>query len=135
MTANLNPYLSFRDQARTAMEFYQGVFGGTLDLNTFEAFHASDDPAEKDKIMHSVLTGDNGIVFMAADTPNSMEYKPGNNMSMSLSGDDEPTLRGYFDKLSDGGSEVMPMNKAPWGDTFGMCVDRFGVQWMVNVAG
>jgi PhnB protein len=135
MSANLNPYLGFRDQARPAMEFYQSVFGGTLDLNTFEDFHASDDPAEKDKIMHSTLTGDNGIVFMAADTPESMDYKPGNTMSMSLSGDDEAALSGYYEKLSDGGSEVMPLNKAPWGDTFGMCVDKFGVQWMVNITG
>jgi PhnB protein len=135
VTANLNPYLAFRDQARPAMEFYQTVFGGKLDVNTFEQFHASEDPAEKDKIMHSMLTADNGIAFMAADTPNSMEYKPGNSMSMSLSGDDEATLRGYFDKLSDGGTEVMRMNKAPWGDIFGMCVDKFGVQWMINVFG
>jgi PhnB protein len=135
VAANLNPYLSFRDQARPAMEFYQSVFGGTLDVNTFEQFHASEDPAEQDKVMHSMLTGDNGIVFMAADTPNSMEYRPGNTMSMSLSGDDDALLSGYYAKLSEGGAEVMPLNVAPWGDKFGMCVDKFGVQWMVNIAG
>src|SRR5262245_37602208 len=100
MQSQLNPYLSFRDTARQAMEFYQTVFGGKLDMQTFKDFHASTDPNEDRKIMHSVLTADNGIVFMASDTPGTMEYHPGTNMSMSLSGDNEAELRGYYDKLS-----------------------------------
>jgi PhnB protein len=135
MGVQLNPYLNFRDRARAAMEFYHSVFGGDLTTSTFAEFHASDDPSEQDKLMHSQLLGDNGIVLMAADTPNSMEYTPGNNYSVSLSGDDETTLRGYWDKLSDGGTVAMPLEKAPWGDTFGMCTDRFGVSWLVNIAG
>ncbi len=133
--SRLNPYLSFRDNAREAMEFYKTVFGGRLDVNTFEEFHASPDPSENNKIMHAMLEAENGIVFMAADTPNSMEYKAGSNISMSLSGDDEAELRGYYEKLSDGGVITMPLEKAPWGDTFGMCVDKFGISWMVNVSG
>jgi hypothetical protein len=62
-------------------------------VSTFKEFHASQDPAEDDKVMHSVLEADNGITFMAADTPNSMEYKPGTNFNMSLSGGNEPELR------------------------------------------
>lgn len=135
MKTQLNPYLSFKDNAREAMEFYQTVFGGKLDLNTFKEFNASEDPSEDDKIMHSQLEADNGIVFMAADTPSSMEYKPGTTMSMSLSGDDEEELRGYWDKLAEGGTVTMPLEKAPWGDTFGMLKDKFGVDWMVNIAG
>lgn len=135
MQSRLNPYLGFRDSAREAMEFYKSVFGGKLDLNTFKEFHASQDPSEDDKIMHSMLEADNGIIFMAADTPNSMEYKPGANISMSLSGDNEPELRGYFEKLSAGGSVTMPLEKAPWGDTFGMLTDKFGINWMVNISG
>jgi PhnB protein len=131
----LNPYLNFRDNARTAMEFYKSVFGGKLDINTFKEFNASQDPSEDQKVMHSMLEADNGITFMAADTPNSMEYQPGTNISMSLSGDDEAELRGYFEKLSAGGTVVMPLEKAPWGDTFGMLTDKFGIQWMVNIAG
>ncbi len=134
MQTKLNPYISFRDNAREAMEFYRTVFGGKLDLNTFEEFHASEDPAENNKIMHAQLEADNGITFMAADTPNSMEYKPGDNISMSLSGNNEAELRGYWDKLSEGGTVTMPFDKAPWGDTFGMLVDKFGIQWMVNIA-
>jgi PhnB protein len=135
MTTRLNPYLSFRDTARDAMDFYQSVFGGELTRSTFGEFHASDDPAEQDKIMHSQLLTDNGLTLMAADTPNSMDYTVGTNYSVSLSGEDEAELRGYWDQLSDGGAVNMPLNQAPWGDTFGMCVDRFGVTWLVNIAG
>lgn len=135
MSTRLNPYLSFRDSARQAMEFYQSVFGGKLDTNTFGEFHASEDPAEQDKIMHSQLETEGGLVLMAADTPNSMELGPGGNVSLSLSGQDEAELRGYWEKLSDGGTVTMPLEKAPWGDTFGMCVDKFGMSWMINIAG
>lgn len=135
MQTRLNPYLSFRDNARQAMKFYQSVFGGELTINTFSEFNASDDPGEGDKIMHAMLQAENGITFMAADTPNAMEYRPGANISMSLSGDDEKELRTYFEKLSAGGQITMPLEKAPWGDAFGMCTDRFGVNWMVNITG
>jgi PhnB protein len=85
--------------------------------------------------MHSQLEADNGIVFMAADTPNYMEYRQGTDMYMSLSGDDEAELSGYFEKLSVGGTVGEPLKKAPWGDTFGMVIDKYGVKWMVNIAG
>lgn len=135
MTVRLNPYLSFRDNAREAIEFYHSVFGGELNVSTFSQFGAGEEDSESDKIMHAQLETDNGLVLMASDTPNRMEYTPGNNFSVSLSGDDEATLRGYWDKLSDGGTVTMPLDKAPWGDTFGMCMDRFGVSWLVNIAG
>ena len=80
-----------------------------------------------------MLEADNGIKFMAADTPNSMKYEPGAQISMSLSGDNELELRGYFDKLSANGAIIMPLEKAPWSDTFGMCTDKFGIAWMVNI--
>lgn len=133
MQSKLNPYLSFKDNARQAMEFYKSVFGGKLDVNTFKEFNSSQDPSENDKIMHSMLEADNGITFMAADTPLHMEYKPGTNISMSLSGGNESELKGYFEKLSEGGTVVQPLEKAPWGDFFGMLVDKFGIQWMVNI--
>jgi PhnB protein len=64
-----------------------------------------------------------------------MEYTPGSNYSVSLSGDDDAELRGYWEKLSDGGTVTMPLEKAPWGDSFGMCVDKYGVSWLVNISG
>jgi PhnB protein len=135
VTTRLNPYLGFRDNAREAMEFYHSVFGGELSTSTFAEYQASEDPAEQDKIMHAMLETDGGLVLMAADTPNAMPYTPGDNFSISLSGEDETELRGYWDRLTDGGTIVMPLEKAPWGDLFGMCADRFGVSWLVNVAG
>ena len=72
---------------------------------------------------------------MASDTPNRMEYQAGTNYSMSLSGDNEAELKGYFEKLLAGGNVTMPLEKAPWGDTFGMLTDKFGVSWLVNIAG
>ena len=134
MHSQLNPYLNFRDNTRQAMEFYHTVFGGKLQSATFKDYHASQDSSEDNLIMHSQLEADNGIVFMASDTPNRMEYRPGTNMSMSLSGDNEAELTGYFEKLSDGGTVTMPLQKAMWGDSFGMCTDKFGVQWLVNIS-
>ena len=135
MSTRLNPYISFRDTAREAMDFYQSVFGGELTRSTFGEFQASSDPDEQDRVMHSMLETDSGLTLMAADTPNGMELTAGNNYAVSLSGEDETELRGYWDKLSDGGTVTMPLEKAPWGDSFGMCTDRFGVSWMVNIAG
>ena len=134
MQSKLNPYISFKDNARQAMAFYQSVFGGELTMNTFSEFQASSDPSEDNKIMHAVLEAENGITFMAADTPNQMEYRPGASISMSLSGDNETELKAYFEQLSAGGTIIMPLEKAAWGDSFGMCLDQFGVTWMVNIS-
>ncbi|MFJ4025941.1 VOC family protein [Paenarthrobacter sp. NPDC089989] len=137
MTSRLNPYISFRDNARDAITFYETVFGGELTISTFGDYQASQDPAEADKVMHGMLVSPNGLTLMAADTPNGMEHNPGNNISVSLSGEssDEAELRGYWDKLVDGGTVTMPLESAPWGDVFGMCVDKFGIAWLVNIAG
>jgi PhnB protein len=129
----LNPYLSFRDNAREVMEFYKSVFGGELTVSTFGEYQASQDPAEQDKVMHAMLTTDGGMVLMAADTPTGMDLTPGSAISISLSGEDESELRRYWDGLVDGGTINMPLEKAPWGDTFGMCIDKFGISWLVNV--
>jgi len=135
MATTLNPYLSFRDDARSAMDFYQSVFGGEVTRSTFAELGMSDDPAEAEKIMHSQLVTPGGMVLMAADTPASMDHTPGGPISVSLSGSDESELRGYWDGLCDGGTVVLPLETAPWGDSFGMCRDRCGVSWMVNIGG
>ena len=132
MATHLNPYLSFRDNAREAMEFYQSVFGGELVLSTFGDFHASDDPAEVDKIMHGQLETPGGLVLMGADTPVSMELASQTSISVSVSGQDLAELQGYWDGLAEGGTVLQPFAQAPWGATFGMLTDRFGVTWLVN---
>lgn len=136
MSTTLNPYISFRDNAREAMTFYQSVLGGELTVSTFGEFQMTEDPADTDKIMHGMLITPGGLILMGADTPAHMEYTPGASISISLSGEDETELRGYYDKLvSDGGRVTVPMEKAPWGDVFGMCTDQFGIDWLVNVNG
>ena len=134
MSTKLNPYLGFRDNARKAMEFYQSVFGGELTLSTFGEYQASEDPAEQDKIMHGMLVTDSGLTLMGADTPASMSYNPGDTYSVSLSGEEDDELRRYWEGLSKEGTIAMPLELAPWGDAFGMCTDKFGVSWLVNIA-
>jgi PhnB protein len=135
MSVQLNPYLNFRGKAREALEFYHSVFGGQVTMSTFKEFNMAQDPAEADLIMHGQVDGDHGVTLMASDMPASMEYQPPGSFSVSLSGDDDPVLRGWFEKLADGGTITMPLNKAPWGDSFGMCADRFGISWLVNISG
>lgn len=134
MQSRLNAYLVFPGTARAAMEFYHSVFGGKLNISTFSEYGLAQDPSEGNKIMHSMLEADNGISFMAADAPNAMG-QPQETTSLALSGDNERELTTYFEKLADGGEIREPLVKAPWGDTFGMLKDRFGVEWMVNIAG
>ena len=132
MSSRLNPYISFNGNARAALEFYEDVFGGTLALNTFGELGAADGPGA-DKIMHGMLETASGFTLMGSDTPPGMEYSPGNNMTVSVSGDDADELRGYWDKLSASGVVTVPLERQVWGDDFGMCVDQFGVPWMLNI--
>jgi PhnB protein len=133
MASRLNPYLSFGGDARQAMEFYKEVFGGTLNLNTYAEIGGQEGP-DADKIMHGMLETTSGFTLMGADTPPDMEHTPGNNFSISLSGDDDAELRGYWEKLSADGSVSVPLERQMWGDVFGMCTDRFGIPWIVNIS-
>lgn len=135
MATRLNPYLSFDNEARDAIAFYQAVFGGEVNLSTFGEGGMPHDPADADKIMHATLTAPNDFVLMASDAPSGMELDEGSTISISLSGDDEAELRGYWDALTEGATITLPLLPAPWGDTFGMLTDRFGTAWMVNILG
>ncbi|MGJ7441735.1 VOC family protein [Aquipuribacter sp. MA13-6] len=148
MTANLNPYLSFHDGAHDAMRAYQKIFGGTLTRSTFAELGLTPDPAEADKTMHAQLVTDGGWVIMASDTPAAMA-RPGDHgasggperahrcHSVSLSGgpEDAEQLHRCWDGLAEGAQVHEQLAVAPWGDEFGMLTDRFGVGWMVNIAG
>jgi PhnB protein len=136
MAVQLDPYLSFGDgKARDAMEFYRSVFGGTLDVMTFgDQPDMGNDASLADKVMHSYLGGDNGIHLMGADTAPGMGEATASSTPCSLSGDDDGVLRGYWDALVDGGSVTVPLETAPWGDSFGMLTDKFGVPWLVNIS-
>ena len=134
MASRLNPYLNFNGNARQALEFYTGVFGGNLTLSTFADFGRTDSDA--DKIMHGQLDTEAGYTIMAADIPSEMEVEDYRmaGFSVSLSGDDGDALHGYWEKLSASGTTTMPLQKQVWGDEFGMCVDGFGVSWLVNIS-
>jgi PhnB protein len=133
MTSRLNPYIGFKDNAREAMEFYRSVLGGELTVSTFGEFGQQGEGS--DGVMHAQLETPAGYTIMAADTPPHQEYRGGSSISMSLSGDDTDALRGYWDGLAEGGTVQVPLEKQMWGDTFGMLTDRFGIDWMVNIAG
>jgi len=135
MQSKLNPYINFEDKTKEAMVFYKTVFGGELTMSTFKEGGMSEDPSVADKIMHAMLIADNGMTLMASDAPPGVTINPGSNISISLSGDNEEELRGYWNKLSEGGQISLPLEKAPWGDTFGMLTDKFGIGWMVNITG
>jgi PhnB protein len=134
MPVLLTPYLSFREDAREAMEFYHSIFGGELTLSTFGDYDAAENPVEADKIMHGhLVAGD--LNLMGADTPNEMPYEAGTNFAVSLNGgaEDEPRLREYWERLIEDGQVTVDLETTPWGDAFGLVVDRFGVQWMVAI--
>jgi PhnB protein len=135
MSVRLTTYLNFKSNARDAMNFYKSVFGGTLTLSTFKEGGMSSGPDVDDLVMHSTLESDHAISLMGSDSPPGMPLTVGNNVGIALGGNDEPTLRGYWNKLSEGGTVAMPLEKAPWGDTFGMCTDKFGINWLVNISG
>jgi PhnB protein len=132
VATRLNPYVTFPGNAREAMEFYKEVFGGTLTMSTFGEF-GTDDPAVADKVMHALLETDRGLTLMASDPPPDSPPTSGTNIAVSLSGDDADELRGYWNRLSEGGTVTLPLEQQMWGDEFGMCTDRFGIPWLVNI--
>lgn len=135
MGSHLNPYIHFADNAREAMEFYQSVLGGDLSVMTFSEGGMPHDPAEAHKVMHAQLITDTGFWLMGSDTPSGMRRASGTAMTVSLSGDDDAELRGYWERLRVGAAISMELAKAPWGDSFGALTDRFGIPWLVNIAG
>ena len=133
MTSKLNPYVSFAGNAREAMEFYRNVFGGEL-TPTRSASTAIPLPPRLTR--SCTATRDRRRLHPDGRRhPPGMELHPGDNVSISLSGDDGDLLRGYWEKLSSNGTVSMPLEKQMWGDEFGMCQDKFGLTWLVNIAG
>lgn len=136
MSANVNAYLNFRGTARDALTFYRSVFGGDLRVGTFDESGMPVGEGEGGLVMHGQLDVDGRPWLMASDVPGHMPWRAGENtFSVSLSGDDEAVLTGWWNALSEGATITQPLEKAPWGDSFGMLQDRFGVSWLVNISG
>jgi PhnB protein len=133
----LQPYLSFSGQCEEALDFYRSVFGGEIvGINRYGGSQMEGDvpPDWGDKVMHATfIAGD--ITIMAAD---SCQEQPGANNARarlcvgSAVHDDGQRV---FDGLAAGGSVTVPYAKQFWGSSFGMLVDRFGIEWMVNAGG
>jgi PhnB protein len=134
MPTVLNPYVNFRGNAREAMEFYRAALGGDLEVSTFGQFHAAQDPSENDLVMHAKLTTRSGLVLMGADRPERMPYTQGDNISISLGGEERAELQGYWDGLAERSTVLQPLTASSWGDSFGMLVDPYGITWLVNIA-
>jgi PhnB protein len=128
----LSSYMSFNGQAREAMHFYQSVFGGDLEMNTFAEFGMEGDTAEQ--IMHASLTLPSGQTLMGSDTPPGMGFSEGARVTLILHGEDEADLRGAWERLIEGGEVTVPLAEQMWGDVYGACVDQYGITWMVNIA-
>ena len=130
----LLPYLTFDGNCREAMEFYKQVFGGELTVRTFSEFYGDMPQAEKEKVMHSELMND-AMSLMASDTVPGSQTTFGDNVRITVTGTETKKLAGFFDKLSPGGTVMMPFEKQVWGQELGMLTDKFGTHWLVSVRG
>jgi PhnB protein len=126
----LDVYLYFKGNCREAMEFYKGIFGGELTIQTYGDVKAANEENGEDNIMHARLEGGD-IKLMASDTAKASAVAA--KVSLSLGGSDEARLREIFGKLSEGGKVFMELKKEFWGDIFGSVTDKYGVDWMVNI--
>ena len=134
MTTSLTPYLNFSGNAAEAMKFYHSILGGDLAMQTFAEAKMARSPAENDLIVHARLTS-GSVTIMASDAPpGRMKTTFGDNVHMSLMGEDGQQLQGVFDALAKDGKVDMPLAKQFWGDVYGQLTDKFGVHWMVNIA-
>jgi len=132
MDPQLSPYLTFNGQAAAAMKFYHSILGGELTMQTFAESKMAKTPEENDLIIHAELKN-GGLTLMASDSMPSRQAKFGDNVHMSISGNNSARLSKIFEGLSEGGEVDMPLAKQFWGDTYGQLTDKFGIHWMVNI--
>ena len=132
----VDPYLNFNGNTEEVFAFYKSVFGG----NYTTVMRFGDMPgsekmplADKNKILHIALPI-GGNVLMGTDALDSMNQQltTGDNFHISISLDDEGETVRIFDRLSEDGDIIMPLNKEAWSELFGMCKDKYGIQWMLN---
>jgi PhnB protein len=132
----VNPYLTFNDNAEEAFNFYKSIFGGEfIALMRFKDMDCGMPIPENEqqKVMHVSLPIGKDTILMASDTPASMgKVNPGNNFSIAVNTDSKEQADEFYKGLSAGGNITMPMQDSFWGAYFGMCTDKFGINWMVS---
>ncbi len=134
----INPYLTFNGNCLEAFNFYKSVFGGDFpyvgkfnDMPDGEGKPVS--ASDMDRIMHISLPISKETILMGSDTTAEFgSVTAGSNFSISVNAESEEEANKIFNGISSGGKVIMPMNKTFWGAYFGMCVDKFGISWMVN---
>ena len=131
---SFSPYLFFVGSCREAMNTYQSIFGGQLDIVTAGELPDAPPEAPKDAIMHAALTLDNGGLLMASDDPTTTDDGPKTGIRVSMTADNADEARRIFEALSKDGEVQLPIGETSFSPAFGMCVDRFGTPWMVNTA-
>lgn len=130
MAMQFNPYVTFDGDTTEAMHYYASILGGTPQLMTFRQ-----SGMDVDGVMHAALATPDGFHLFASDHVEGMApYNPGTNVQMSLSGDDNKRLRGFYQALAADGEVVVPLEKQIWGDEYGQLVDKYGLIWHVNLA-
>ena len=133
MKPKLIPYLNFSGNTKDAMEFYQSVLGGELKMQTFGESGMPVNDEDKDKIIHASLDNDT-LTFMASDGNSEHPVQMGDNVQLSIVGENLELLTKYFNGLSEGGKIDMPLEKQFWGDSYGQFTDKFGIHWSVNIS-
>jgi len=134
---NTTPYLHFMGNTEEAMTYYKSVLGGEFTIfQRFKDVPGGEKMSKEDqeKFIHISLMVGQGHIIMATDMLESMGHTliAGNNYHICIHTESEAETDRIFEALSSGGKVEMPLNKTFWGAYFGMCRDRFGVQWMIN---
>lgn len=133
----INPYLIFNGNAEEAFEFYQTVFGGEIFKMRFSEMPGTSEIPEQDenKLAHVALTiAGKDQILMASDSGTGHEatMQENGNYYLSLEPESTEEAEQIYNKLSDGGKVIMPLDETDWAEKFAMFADKFGIQWMIN---
>lgn len=132
MQQQIGPYINFQGRAREAMELYQSVLGGKLELYAAGEGGAPRPAQPGDRIQHARLSGD-GFLLVGSDGHPSYPATPGDNVAVVLVSHDRALLQAAFDKLAEGGRVKMPLSEGPWGGAAAWLSDRFGINWNLDL--
>jgi PhnB protein len=135
MSLTTTTHLNFRGNARTALQFYQSVFGGDLTVVTYKDAHSVSDPAEADHVMWGQTVAKNGFRVMAYDVPSRLPWDQGKApFFVSVRSDSADEIAALWEKLVVGASVTQPLAASGWAPLYGMLKDKFGVTWVLDVA-